>query len=923
LRTSATFGYTSFDSTKGVYSLVEGPELDELEAHLGSQSAAAAEALRSIYAEAQPPFKIDSQEAKHCLKVWRTHRPSWKNSKSSCLRLLLDGIVATPLLASIAFYAHWDDEGQVFDHDQPVESLDFSSFDDEYKAAMSNLLKELQLGMLSSQGILSLRPEIWETLAQAESYFMATSHAPLLSNLPKILAEEPGWGFGENKAEEDNPVSAVLNKVGKSTTEGPMHTDLLRHLNIVFEGENFASQPKGIMVVGCEDANFMIQIYRHIQENLPRGQHLDDHPLMMIAAEGLEENRMSLAVTLSQSQIPYLVQNGALAKPVETLALLKKTKKKKMDPKTVLYIRAFKDHQRAYVPPSKQYASDSPLALYAKAQMGDFVHLDSEGNLIEAVDMYASLVEHFERWSTALEGSFGLCMAEEMSLDVPTTRRFINDSLAFSSGTLGSLARQYRIAPGAYVMAGAMAGLFPAKYDQVQNYPEQGKYTLVLNQHLVRKPFVLRFAELSDLPELLRLEELGWAQHLRKDEEHLRRRLETSPTTCFVCEMNGKLIAVLYVQKIASLEAIDTEVFDRVSDAHDPAGRILQLLAIVADTTPEVKALGIGNELRCFALHMARMDPGIDFVCAVTLCGDFNGEASEMQTYVDKHVAGKIVDPIVGFHTGYGAKVVKIVPDYRPEDTKNKGIGVLIKYDIKDWKAKDQALGPLQAVSSQKKAKLADDGADAANDKSEPADTRLGLELVSGIMEEIGYPVDNDSIHQGFFSFGMDSLDLVRIRNRIGGILGVELSSTLLLDYPNVGELADFLDKERGMGKHTGKVKPAGPKSVWEKLTEKEINFVLDKYIKFYSLPQYQNKIEEAKNKAESNSAHYAEIIQPIRNEVEGPILVSNEVIPVANAETIGKVRKELDEWIARNGLRFPRTRAKHNSVLDLIKMAK
>jgi len=316
-------------------------------------------------------------------------------------------------------------------------------------------------------------------------------------------------------------------------------------------------------------------------------------------------------------------------------------------------------------------------------------------------------------------------------------------------------------------------------------------------------------------------------------------------------------------------------------------------------------------------LHMARMDPGVDFVCAVTLCGGFKGEASEMQTYVDNHVSGKLVDPIVGFHTGYGAKVVKIVPGYRPEDTDNQGIGVLIKYNIKDWKAKDQA-----AVKVQRKLQASPSEAETASGGSqeEASDVRPGLEIVSGIMDEIGYPVDEDTIHTGFFSFGMDSLDLVRIRNRIGGILGVELSSTLLLDFPNVGELADFLDKERGVGKHVGK--KVEPKSVWDKLTEKEINFVIDKFIKFYSLPQYKTKLEAAKNRCGANARLYAESVNAIRQEVEGPILVSNEVISEANAESIMQVRQELEDWIARNGGSYPKTRAKHNEVLGLIRMS-
>ncbi len=32
------------------------------------------------------------------------------------------------------------------------------------------------------------------------------------------------------------------------------------------------------------------------------------------------------------------------------------------------------------------------------------------------------------------------------------------------------------------------------------------------------------------------------------------------------------------------------------------------------------------------------------------------------------------VDPIVDFHTSYGAEVLRIVPDFRPEDVDNQGV---------------------------------------------------------------------------------------------------------------------------------------------------------------------------------------------------------------------------------------------------------
>ena len=98
---------------------------------------------------------------------------------------------------------------------------------------------------------------------------------------------------------------------------------------------------------------------------------------------------------------------------------------------------------------------------------------DKHGKRITALEVLASLVEHFQRWGDALEGSFGLCMLEVMMLDVPTTRRFFNDCVSFHFDIVQCLSRQYMISPPAFAMGGAMAGLLPVNMKNVQTYPEQ------------------------------------------------------------------------------------------------------------------------------------------------------------------------------------------------------------------------------------------------------------------------------------------------------------------------------------------------------------------------------------------------------------------------------------------------------------------
>ncbi|CAE7193794.1 ppsB, partial [Symbiodinium necroappetens] len=199
-----------------------------------------------------------------------------------------------------------------------------------------------------------------------------------------------------------------------------------------------------------------------------------------------------------------------------------------------------------------------------------------------------------------------------MMLDIPTTQRFINDCVSFHFDIVQGMSRQYMTSPVAFAMGAAMAGLLPANIRNVQTYPEDGKYCRMINQHLVRRNYAIRFAELSDLPSLLRLEEFAWVQEMRATEEVLKTRLTTSPTTNLVCELDGKVVAVLYMQRIASFDVLDEQRFMEISKTHDPDGPVVQLIAIGTD--PEVGKLGIGSDLRSFALHLARLDRGVDCV---------------------------------------------------------------------------------------------------------------------------------------------------------------------------------------------------------------------------------------------------------------------------------------------------------------------
>jgi len=72
------------------------------------------------------------------------------------------------------------------------------------------------------------------------------------------------------------------------------------------------------------------------------------------------------------------------------------------------------------------------------------------------------------------------------------------------------------------------------------------------------------------------------------------------------------------------------------------------------------------------------------------------------------------------------------------------------------------------------------------------------LDLIKPIMQENGIEVNDETMGQSLFAQGMDSLELVQIRNKLASDLGLELTSTFLLDYPTLELVCARIDEMRG-----------------------------------------------------------------------------------------------------------------------------
>src|SRR3990172_430248 len=105
----------------------------------------------------------------------------------------------------------------------------------------------------------------------------------------------------------------------------------------------------------------------------------------------------------------------------------------------------------------------------------------------------------------------------------------------------------------------------------------------------------IRHPRLDDISALLHLETECWPEPLRASPETILHRVEHFPERHLVYELNGRVVGVVYSQRIQSTEPLKTTNFRNVSSLHTTDGSITQLLAL--NVLPELKHLMLGDLL--------------------------------------------------------------------------------------------------------------------------------------------------------------------------------------------------------------------------------------------------------------------------------------------------------------------------------------
>eukprot|EP00316_Scyphosphaera_apsteinii_P000300 CAMPEP_0119327250 /NCGR_PEP_ID=MMETSP1333-20130426/70266_1 /TAXON_ID=418940 /ORGANISM="Scyphosphaera apsteinii, Strain RCC1455" /LENGTH=1017 /DNA_ID=CAMNT_0007335785 /DNA_START=35 /DNA_END=3088 /DNA_ORIENTATION=+ len=785
-------------STVGWVSLVDGKYSTTYGAAKAAGSAILAELCADVYGELERPFVTESDMS---AEAWGRHLPrlaKWlpfihsgfelpaEATALDYLAKMLAGAVIAPLLLELRMlsssYTAKAHEGK---HEHASSKVSLAGVDDETANKVGSFFASQNWGSYNtSSKLLNLEEAGLFIVERCPAFGVCLSYRPMLNLLSKATFGSTAEVF-KYESNHETWVDRKLNVIGSGFMHNRYFSDMMRtHVRKLFSDTPLAEQPLVVADMGCGDGTLLKTIYLYVKDHTVRGKHLSEHPLKMCGIDFNAASCDETSKTLRAAGVPHGTMFGDIGDPVPMQKALEETFEVSRD--RVLHVRSFLDHDRPYVPPSKNGNADFVEAINAAS---DAVYVDNNyGTLISPAQVFYSLVEHWERWAACL-GKQGLLVLEVSNLDVVSTRRFMNEATSMHFDCVQAHSGQMLMPATHFSLGAAMAGLLPSA--GTLTYPKDSSYTRIVLQQLRPAGVSIRIATLEDMPQLLELEGFWKSDVLSASEATVAQRICAHPMGQYVVEAeSGQLLASMYTQHVAAYESLLTAQRDTELDLHVANGPVVQLLGVVQrQGSPCFGGLSVGHLLRDFVLHLGRLDARIERACGVTRCRDYEvAQGKSFQSHVDN-----CKDAGLLFHKDAGAIIGELVPNYRPLDTKNLGFGVMICYEFTKHGHK-----PTDSMRASNHKVPAEETVNACGLPT----SQTGYEtLICSVMDELQYSGtdgktwDVAAKQKAFMDLGIDSLDAVKFVQQLNAKLEphAHLSSTIIFEYPDIRSLGKHL----------------------------------------------------------------------------------------------------------------------------------
>jgi acyl transferase domain-containing protein/acyl carrier protein/N-acetylglutamate synthase-like GNAT family acetyltransferase len=537
-------------------------------------------------------------------------------------------------------------------------------------------------------------------------------------------------------------------------------------------------QVKYIVDIGCGDGVFLKQIYSFISQHTLRGQQFKDFPLILIGIDSDEATLRETEKTLMD--IPHIVLKGNISEPENLLLNLSNLGIN--DPENILHVCSYGTHHFPY---------HSFLFEQNRPPSDSDVQLDSFKKSLGFVELIGVWQAYLQKWAGILQDNPpSLFIGEVHCLNAEMTKNVFAKSERLHFDALHVFSEQCLLDAETFIILAASFNVF--NNTKLLASTKTSSFCQVTLNYLGEIPYQIRHAQLEDLSVLQNLEKLCWAKELSMPKKVLISRLKDYPEGQFVLQIEGKVVGVIYSQRIRNQEDLHDANSINVARLHDADAPIVQLLAVNID--PKVQERRLGDQLLEFMLQRCEMIPGIHSVVGVTLCRDFHKQKNiPMAHYIHKRDEwGRIFDPILRFHEVHGASILAPVSGYRSKDNKNEGFGVLVHYDIHKRRRKDIKYNPKS---------LDEDKNEISKTSLEPSLSNISLseEKVALFLEDVIKQLLGESNRQHFskqtplMEMGLDSADILELSDQLTLNLQTEIEPAFFFQYNSYERILSYL----------------------------------------------------------------------------------------------------------------------------------
>lgn len=206
------------------------------------------------------------------------------------------------------------------------------------------------------------------------------------------------------------------------------------------------------------------------------------------------------------------------------------------------------------------------------------------------------------------------------------------------------------------------------------------------------KPMIIRQMELTDIDEILAIQDVCFPGMDPWEREHLHSHISIFPEGQFVAELDGVIIGSCSSLLINFDEYDDRHSWNDITDNgyitnHDPQG--YNLYGIEVMVHPEYRRMKVGQRLYEARKELARM-LNLKSIIIGGRIPNYHLYASDMSAreYVDAVIRHKIYDPVLSFQIMSDFTLMRINPNYLMDDIASRKYATLMEWNNVDYKAK-------------------------------------------------------------------------------------------------------------------------------------------------------------------------------------------------------------------------------------------